>query len=132
MIHEAHFILYVAEQARSRAFYSTALGVPPHLDVPGMTQFGLPGGATLGLMPAAGIKRLLGDALPDPHAAAGVPRAELYLLVDDPEAFLRRAVQAGATELDGVQPREWGDAAGYCLDPDGHVVAFARTLNDGG
>jgi hypothetical protein len=100
----------------------------PNLNVPGMTQFGLPGGSKLGLMPAAGIKRLLGESLPDPHAAAGVPRAELYLLVDEPSAFLRRAVNAGATLLSSVQPRDWGDSAGYCLDLDGHVLAFAERL----
>jgi aminoglycoside 6'-N-acetyltransferase len=34
-------------------------------------------------------------------------------------------VAAGATELSPVLAREWGDDAGYCLDPDGHVLAFA-------
>ena len=125
MITGAHFILYVADQARSTAFYTLALGSVPTLDVPGMTQFALPGGATLGLMPAAGIKRLL-ERLPDPHAGAGVPRAELYLLVDDPAAYLARAIGGGAEALDGVRARDWGDDAGYCLDLDGHVLGFAR------
>ncbi len=122
------FILYVADQKVATAFYSKVLGFSPHLNVPGMTQFNLSGGATLGLMPAAGIKRLLGESLPDPQFAAGTPRAEVYLLVDDPCAYLRRAVDAGATELSPVQPRDWGDTAGYCLDLDGHVLAFARVL----
>jgi len=25
-----------------------------------------------------------------------------------------------------VESRDWGDRAGYCLDPDGHVLAFAE------
>lgn len=131
MILETLFIFFVADQDRSTAFYSAVFGVSPRLNVPGMTEFSLPGGAALGLMPSAGIKRLLGDALPDPQAAAGTPRAELYLRVDDPSAFLRAAVEAGATELSPVQPRDWGDAAGYCLDLDGHVLAFALTLQHG-
>ena len=124
----AHFILYVADQDRSTRFYTEVLGESPSLDVPGMTQFDLPGGSTLGLMPAAGIKRLLGDSLPDPQSAAGIPRTELYLLVPNPPAMLRMALAAGATELSPVQPRDWGDSAGYCLDPDGHVLAFAKPL----
>jgi uncharacterized protein len=126
VLSEAHFILFVTDQEMSTAFYFEVLGVSPRLNVPGMTQFSLPGGATLGLMPAAGIKRLLGDPLPDPQTAAGIPRSELYLLVDDPARFLRRAIDAGATELSPVQPRGWGDSAGYCLDLDGHVLAFAN------
>lgn len=119
------FILYVADQARSARFYAALLERAPRLDVPGMTEFELGGGAVLGLMPAAGIRRLLGPTLPDPAAAAGVPRAELYLLGPDPEAGHARALAAGARELSPVRPRDWGHRVGYALDPDGHVVASA-------
>lgn len=120
-----HFILYVADQPASRRFYEQALAQAPRLDVPGMTEFELPGGAVLGLMPERGIKALLGAALPDPVAARGVPRAELYLLVDDPATAHRRALAAGASELSPLQPRNWGHVAAYSLDRDGHVLAFA-------
>jgi uncharacterized protein len=121
----SHFILYVADQARSAAFYAAALGIAPRLDVPGMTEFALPGGAVLGLMPEAAIVRLLGPALPDPAAARGTPRAELYLVV--PDAAIRHAcaLTAGAKELSPMRPRVWGHVAAYSLDPDGHVLAFA-------
>jgi len=125
---EAHFILYVKDQKISTDFYSKALDMPPHLNVPGMTEFTLQRGAKLGLMPSEGVKRLLGETLPDPQAAAGLPRAELYLLVEEPSSFLNRAIEAGAKELSPVQTRDWGHAAGYCLDLDGHVLAFAKTL----
>ncbi|MFZ2491743.1 MAG: VOC family protein [Thermoanaerobaculia bacterium] len=121
----AHFILYVADQARAARFYSSVLAKQPRLDVPGMTEFELTNGAILGLMPEAGIRRLLGDALPDPAGARGTPRAELYLVVDDPARFLDRALAAGATPLSPLIPRDWGHVAGYCLDPDAHVLAFA-------
>lgn len=122
----AIFILYVADQARSRDFYRAALAVEPALDVPGMTEFPLPGGAALGLMPEAGIRRLLGAALPDPATAGGAPRAELYVRVEEAEAAHARALAAGGREVSEVSRRDWGDAVGYLLDPDGHVVAFAR------
>jgi catechol 2,3-dioxygenase-like lactoylglutathione lyase family enzyme len=125
-IKAAHFILYVADQKASARFYEGALARAPRLDVPGMTEFDLGAGAVLGLMPAAGIKRLLGGALPDPAGAAGIPRAELYLLVEDPGAAHRRALAGGAKELSALAPRDWGHEAAYSLDPDGHVLAFAR------
>jgi len=120
-----HLILYVADQAVSADFYQAVFAAHAKLDVPGMTEFELPGGATLGLMPEAGIRRLLGPALPDPATARGVPRSELYLVVDDPGRYLARAVGAGARELSPLQPRDWGDHVAYVLDPDGHVLAFA-------
>lgn len=125
----AHLILYVRDQRASARFYEAALGIPPRLDVPGMTEFELSDGCVLGLMPEAGARQLLGDGVPDPAGATGVPRAELYLTVDDPTAWLARAVAAGAREVDPVRPREWGHEAGYCVDGDGHVVAFARAAD---
>ncbi|MBP8145426.1 VOC family protein [Pseudorhodoferax sp.] len=128
----AHFILYVAEPQRSRDFYAAVLAQAPRLEVPGMTEFVLPasgGCAVLGLMPEAGIRRLLGDALPDPALAQGIPRAELYLLLDeDPTPFIERALAAGARRLSALQPRDWGHRAAYLLDPDGHVLAMAQPL----
>jgi catechol 2,3-dioxygenase-like lactoylglutathione lyase family enzyme len=119
-------ILYVREQRRSAEFYRAVLGCEPLLDVPGMTEFALPGGARLGLMPETGIRRLLGERLPDPAQASGVPRAELYVLTPDAAALHERALGAGAVELSPMQARDWGDTAAYSLDPDGHVLAFGQ------
>lgn len=121
----SHFILYVAEQQRSRDFYASVLASEPRLDVPGMTEFELPGGAVLGLMPESGIRKLLGAALPDPASANGIARSELYLIVPDPAAQHARALQSGARELAPLQARSWGHSVAYSLDPDGHVLAFA-------
>ncbi len=126
MIQAAHFILYVRDQAKSAAFWGAVLEREPRLDVPGMTEFDLAAGAVLGLMPEAGIKRLLGAALPDPAAANGVPRCELYLLVDDPASMHGRALRSGALELSALAMRSWGHEVAYALDLDGNVVAFAR------
>ena len=123
---KAHLIFYVSNQQASTAFYTRVLGVKAHLDVPGMTEFQLNDGAVLGLMPIAGIKRLLGDRLPDPERGAGVPRAELYLITGDPASFHQRALSNGATELSPLRVRDWGHEAAYSLDPDGHVIAFAK------
>jgi len=123
---KANLILYVKSQEQSTKFYATVLGLMPTLDVPGMTEFELNDGCILGLMPERGIKRLLGETLPDPEQGNGVPRAEIYLKVDDPRVYHERAIKMGAKELSGVMRRDWGDIVAYALDPDGHVVAFAR------
>lgn len=122
----AHFILYVADQRRAAAFYCAVLDIAPRLDVPGMTEFDLPGGAVLGLMPEAGIAKLLGPALGDPALARGVARAELYLIVEGAPEYHRRALNCGARELSPMQLRDWGHNAAYSRDADGHVLAFAE------
>jgi uncharacterized protein len=126
MIEQVHFLLYVRDQRASRDFYEAVLLRAPSLDVPGMTEFRIGEGAMLGLMPVASIRKILGSELPDPATAQGVPRAELYLQVDEPAAYHRRALAEGARELGPLLLRSWGHEAAYSLDPDGHVLAFAR------
>jgi len=122
------FILYVADQQRSREFYRRVLGREPVLDVPGMTEFKLTETSSLGLMPEDGIVQILGESLPHPRAGSGVPRAELYLPVDDPAQGLAALVAAGGREVSPAAERTWGDLAAYGADPDGHIIAFARKL----
>lgn len=123
---QAHLIFHVRDQSASRDFYRATLDQSPTLDVPGMTEFSLGAGAILGLMPLAGILRLLGDGLPERFGtAAGPPRAELYLVVEDAEVWHRRALAAGAVELSPMSLRDWGHRVAYSADPDGYVLAFA-------
>jgi uncharacterized protein len=124
MISTSHFILYVTDQARSAQFYAAVLGVPPRLDVPGMTEFDLGPGCVLGLMPLTGVTRLFNR--PQPKAAEGDLRTEVYLLVADPQELHARAIQAGACELSPYSLRDWGHYAAYSVDFDGNVLAFAR------
>ncbi|HEY9793978.1 MAG TPA: VOC family protein [Candidatus Obscuribacterales bacterium] len=121
-----HTILYVQDQQKSTDFYSSVLALQPSLNVPGMTEFQLAANCILGLMPETGIKKLLGSALPDPSSAHGIPRAEMYLVVDDCRTYYLRALGHGARPLSEPIKRDWGDVAGYCLDLDGHVLAFAE------
>ncbi len=126
MLKRVHLILYVLDQRASTVFYRAVLAIEPILDVPGMTEFEIQPGTVLGLMPQAGITRLLGPTV-DPARAAGCPRAELYVVVDDPALFHARALASGARELSALAPRDWGHQVAYSADLDGHVLAFART-----
>ena len=127
-VQRVHFNIYVADQTRSRVFYASVLALKPTLDVPGMTEFPLPGGTILGLAPERDIAMLFGSNAPNPSLAHGIPRAEIYLLVSDPAALHARALAAGARELSPLLPRSWGHLAAYSLDPDGHVLAVAGAI----
>lgn len=128
MILTNHTILYVDDQGRSTEFYSIVLNKEPRLNVPGMTEFELTGTAILGLMPKSGMIRLFGNQLPNAVPPTGLLRAELYLMVDDPEVYHRRALDCGAFNVSDLAERDWGDRAAYCLDLDGYVLAFATDL----
>ncbi|MBN8695927.1 MAG: lactoylglutathione lyase [Bacteroidetes bacterium] len=127
MIAEIEFILYVKDQQKSTGFYSEILGLKPSLNVPGMTEFKLSGNCKLGLMPESGITKIICPAAPDPSRGSGIPRCELYLKVDDIEKRMASALNAGATLIDHISERNWGDTAGYIADLDGHIIAFAKT-----
>lgn len=126
---KTEIILYVRDQSAAERFFTAVLETAPRLNVPGMTEYLLGEGCVLGLMPEKGIKRLLGQVLPDPEAGHGIPRAELYLTVADPIRFHQRALACGAKELSPLLPRDWGDRAAYSLTEDGHVLVFAEPIN---
>ena len=120
------FILFVQDQRRSRDFYSALIGRSPALDVPGMTEFELLPSVRLGLMPQQGIAKLLTPVCPHPENAQGVPRCEVYLRVEDPEAWRQRAIEAGAMPVRELELMDWHEHVAYVADPDGHVIAFAK------
>lgn len=122
------FVILVSDQKKAVAFYRHLLKLNPSRDEPGMTQFVLDDGSTLGLMPEKSAARIWGENLPHPASGRGIPRCELYLWVDNPKLYLNRALSAGAKLLSPLEPRDWGDEAAYVADPDGHVIALARTL----
>jgi uncharacterized glyoxalase superfamily protein PhnB len=126
---EIEFILYVADQSRSRDFYQKVLQSDPSLDVPGMTEFKLGPGVKLGLMPENGIAKILSDKMPHPATGNGIPRCELYLVVDDVATAMKRAVQSGARLVSETAKRDWDQTVGYVSDPDGHIIAFAQIPN---
>src|SRR5690349_16304106 len=120
------FILYVADQERSRDFYRNVLDTEPVLDVNGMTEFMLSEGCKLGIMSYKGIKKILGSVIVYPETGTGIPRCELYLYKKNIEEIVKKALAAGAKELSPLLLRDWGDEAAYLSDPDGHIIVFAR------
>ena len=125
---EAEFIFFVQDQQRSRDFYAAILDQDPSLDVPGMTEFDLGPRCKLGLMPANGIAKIITPSTPHPSVGQGIPRCELYLLVENAIEFCHRAIEAGALEVSELSPRDWGHKVAYFADSDGHVLAIAERL----
>lgn len=119
-------ILYVADQQSSTTFYEKILNKKPILNVPGMTEFMISDDFKLGLMPENGIAKIICPYTKHPKLGNGIPRCELYLIVENPEQSLAKAINKGATEISKPSLMDWGDEVAYCMDPDGHIIAFAK------
>lgn len=120
-------IFFIKDQKATTEFYSNILDIEPTLNVPGMTEFTLPDKTMIGFMPGANIKNLLGLKLPSPEKAHGIPRSEIYLIVKDAKAYYDRALKNGAVSIQDFKTMPWGDKVAYCLDLDGHILAFAES-----
>ncbi|GAB2987816.1 MAG TPA: VOC family protein [Actinotalea caeni] len=57
---------------------------------------------------------------------AGSPpgQAAAYLVVDDPDDIVERALAAGATIMDPVSDKDYGGRGGTVLDPEGNQWSF--------
>lgn len=124
-IKHLEFILYVANQEKSAAFYQILFDKEPSLYVPGMTEFTINDFTKIGLMPNDGIAKIISPTLPHPELGNGIPRCELYLTVSNLEENFEKILNAGAKLISGISPRDWGDSVGYISDLDGHVIALA-------
>jgi lactoylglutathione lyase len=93
-----------------------------------MTEFTLFDNCKLGLMPNAGIAKILADKTPHPNEGSGIPRCELYLSVDDIQVEFENALKSGAVLISPIMDRDWGDRVCYFADPDGHIIAFAEKM----
>jgi PhnB protein len=64
-----------------------------------------------------------------PKAYGGTP-VSLMIYVEDCDAIYKQAIDAGATELKGLQDQFYGDRSGTLTDPFGHVWTIATHKED--
>jgi len=108
------------EAARAIEFYARAFGATERMRL--AEPDGRIGHAEIDV---AGAAVMLSDEYPDhgvrsPKTIGGTP-VTLHLYVDDVDAFVLRAVAAGATLRRPVADQFYGDRAGQIEDPFGHV-----------
>jgi PhnB protein len=122
--------LLVRGAAQAIAFYTRAFGAHE-----------------LGRMPAPDGQRIwhaelqigdarlmLADEFPEmggcaPESLGGTP-VSLHLYVEDADAVVQRAVDAGATVIQPLMDAFWGDRYGRIKDPFGHEWSIATHIED--
>jgi PhnB protein len=122
---------YLAFDDASEAieFYKTALGAKERMrmEAPG----GKIGHAELQIGDSI---VMLADAFPQsatrPPSELGGTTAGVFLYVEDVDAVVQRAVDAGATITMDVADQFWGDRFGSIKDPFGHSWSIATHVED--
>jgi PhnB protein len=121
--------IYVDGAAAAVAFYERAFGAQELFRITGKD-----GKIVHGEMTICGSVIMIGD--PGDGSLYGEPRnlggctAGLHIMVDDNEALLRRAVAAGAKEVQPVTNMFYGASAGSVRDPFGHVWVLLSWKED--
>ena len=54
----------------------------------------------------------------------------MYVRVDDLDETVARIETAGGRPLSPVRERQWGETAAWFADPDGNLLAVARSTTD--
>jgi len=77
---------------------------------------------------------MLSDPFPDasttPPKELGGTSASIFMYVDDVDAVVQKAVDAGATVTMEVDDQFWGDRFGSITDPFGHSWSIATHVED--
>jgi PhnB protein len=121
--------LAVDDAARAIEYYARAFGAKElvRMDGPGGTI----GHAELEL---GDSRIMLSDPFPQastrPPKDLGGTSASVFMYVDDVDAVVKRAVDAGATVTMEVADQFWGDRFGTITDPFGHVWSIATHVED--
>ena len=121
--------LAVENAAEAIEFCKHAFGAQESLRMPGPD--GSIGHAELEI---GDSKLMLSDPFPQssvrPPGAVGGTTASVFMYVEDVDAVVKRAVDAGATVTMEVADQFWGDRFGTVSDPFGHVWSIATHVDD--
>ena len=115
------FVLAVPDLSRSGAFYRDVLGFEVReMGDPGWRMFVRDG------------CRIMAGECPDamPAAALGDHSYFAYLVVDDVDAYHRRAVAAGAEIVKRLASEPWGMREFGLRTVDGHRIMLGQDLRD--
>jgi PhnB protein len=129
MIRRLDVHLVVRGAARAAAWYVQALGATE------VGRIAVPGGKFMQIELRFGDATvMLADEFPEagvvgPETLGGSPGA-FHLVTDDVAALWKRALAAGAKELQPLGERFWGERFGQLVDPFGHRWSLAERLRE--
>ena len=120
-------MLTVTDVKAAAAFYQKAFGFAKR----GIMN-GPDGKAMHAELTLRGTTLMLGPEMPQMGSrsakSVGASPATLYVLTDDADKVVAKAVKLGATSKGPVMDMFWGDRVGHVIDPDGYAWAVATHI----
>jgi uncharacterized glyoxalase superfamily protein PhnB len=110
-------------------FYKRAFGAEEMMRLPGPDGKLMHGCISIGGSPVMLVDENLEWGMQSPKTLKGTP-VTIHLNVDDVDAVVARAVEAGATITMPVDDMFWGDRYGVVEDPFGHHWSVATHVRD--
>jgi PhnB protein len=127
--HTVSAYLAVDDAARAIDYYTRAFGAKESVRMDGPD--GKIGHAELEI---GDSRIMLSDPFPQastrPPKELGGTSASVFMYVEDVDAVVKQAVDAGATVTMEVADQFWGDRFGTITDPFGHVWSIATHVED--
>ena len=123
LIRHAHTIVFVADLARSTAFYRDVLDQKVVHDWGFMILFE----HDFGIHDAADLMRkVYKGSRPAVAEPQGRDNMDIYFETDDLEGALGRVVASGAEIIHPIEFQPWGQRVFRFHDPDGHIVEIGE------
>ena len=127
-MNKTYFIIYVEDLEKTKIFYELLFSIKPIIEEPGMCEFELLDGSTLGIMPNTSLEKLFGKNFEKQKRKKALPSTEFYFILENPLHYHNRALQLGASEIREFAKMDWGDKVAYSINHDGHILAFAERM----
>jgi lactoylglutathione lyase len=123
-----YMIVYVADVARSVAFYESAFGAKARFIHESGQYAELETGTTTLAFANDDFVAGQGVAFRRTRADEPPPAVEIGLVFDDVAAAYRRAVEAGAAAIKEPAAKPWGQIVGYVRDANGVLVELCSPM----
>ena len=130
MVQYAYTILYVEDVAKSIDFYIKAFDFKQELLTPehdyGEIQTGT---TTLAFANKSLAKTNLSKGFQESHLEASPFGIEMAFTTKEMEHYVDQAVKAGATLIEPIKVKPWGQSVAYLRDIDGFLIELCTPMN---
>ena len=128
-MHQLSPHLVCAGAAEAIDFYVEAFGATEMMRMPGPDGRLMHASLTINGSSVLLVDEMLEHGVKSPKTLGGTP-VTIHLVVPDADAFVERAVAAGATVTMPLEDAFWGDRYGVIEDPFGHSWSVSTPIKE--
>lgn len=129
MLKYAYTILYVKDVAQSIAFYKEAFGFEQKFSTP-ENDYGeiISGETTIAFAAIELASANLKNGFLESSLNQKPFGIELGFVTEEPAALIKKAIKAGAVELEPLKTKPWGQKVAYLRDNNGFIIEICTPI----